>query len=116
MDNFDLHYYFDEKAIATSGSVYNDDGVTPNAFEKGNYELLKFSSSLSKGILKINFTAEIGKNFASKEKLVNLILHTIQPKKVFLNGKESAFKATTNQTEISISWEKGTKLEIKIEY
>jgi hypothetical protein len=43
-------------------------------------------------------------------------LHTIQPKKVFLNGKESAFKATTNQTEISISWEKGTKLEIKIEY
>jgi alpha-glucosidase (family GH31 glycosyl hydrolase) len=116
LDNFDLHYYFDEKAIATSGSVYNDDGVTPNAFEKGNYELLKFSSSLSKGILKINFTAEIGKNFASKEKLVNLILHTIQPKKVFLNGKESAFIATTNQTEISISWEKGTKPEIIIEY
>ena len=116
LDNFDLHYYFDEKAIASTGSVYNDDGVTPNAFEKENYELLKFSSSLSKGILKINFTAEIGNNFASKGKHVNLILHTIQPKKVFLNGKESAFKATTNQTEISISWEKGTKLEIKIEY
>ena len=116
LDNFDLHYYFDEKATASTGSVYNDDGVTPNAFEKENYELLKFSSSLSKGILKINFTAEIGKNFASKEKLVNLILHTIQPKKVFLNGKESAFKTTTNQTEISISWEKGTKPEIIIEY
>ena len=116
LDNFDLHYYFDEKATASSGSVYNDDGVTPNAFEKGNFELLKFSSSHSKGILKINFKAEIGKNFASKGKLVNLILHTIQPKKVFLNGKESAFKTTTNQTEISISWEKGTKPEIKIEY
>lgn len=116
LDNFDLHYYFDEKATASTGSVYNDDGVTPNAFEKENYELLKFSSSLSKGILKINFTAEIGNNFASKGKHVNLILHTIQPKKVFLNGKESAFNTTTNQTEISISWEKGTKPEIKIEY
>jgi oligosaccharide 4-alpha-D-glucosyltransferase len=116
IDNFDLHYYFDEKATTSTGSLYNDDGVTPNAFEKGNYELLKFGSNLSNTFLKINFTAEIGKNFNSKSKNVTLILHNIKPKKVLLNGKETSFTTNINQVEISISWEKGTKPEIKIEY
>lgn len=116
LDNFDLHYYFDEKATTSTGDLYNDDGVTPNAFEKGNYEILKFGSNLSNNILKINCTAEIGKNFNSKGKNVTLILHKINPKKVFINGKETNFTTNKNQAEISISWEKGTKQEIKIEY
>ena len=42
--NFDLHYYFDEKTTNSSGKIYNDNGTTPNAFEKGEYEMLNFNS------------------------------------------------------------------------
>jgi hypothetical protein len=47
LSSFDLHFYFDEKTSKSSGQLYNDDGQTPNAFEKGTYELLQFNSSVA---------------------------------------------------------------------
>ena len=84
LNYFGLHYYFDEKIKISSGRVYNDDGTTPNAFEKGEYELLKFKSSFKDNVLKIEINSEIGKNYHPQNKDIVLLIHNIsvQPKKI----------------------------------
>jgi alpha-glucosidase (family GH31 glycosyl hydrolase) len=53
LSNFDLHYYFDEKTPNSEGKLYNDDGLTANAFEKGEYELLHFYGQAKSNKLEI---------------------------------------------------------------
>ncbi len=113
--NFDLHYYFDEKTTKSSGNLYNDNGSTPNAFEKGEFEILNFNANSNNGVLIIKLNSEIGKNFQSLDKNVNLILHNINAKSVTINGKNTAFKTNSNTIEIPVSWENGTAKEIKIQ-
>jgi oligosaccharide 4-alpha-D-glucosyltransferase len=116
LDTFDLHYYFDSTMPESIGELYNDDGTTPNAYEKGEYELLSFGSHISNNVLKINFYNQAGKKFNPKNKTVNLIVHNITPKRIFVNGQEQIYKTFHNPMEIPVTWEKGTYPEIKIEY
>lgn len=116
LDTFDLHYYFDATIPSSFGKLYNDDGTTPNAFEKGEYELLTFNSHNANNVLKINFSNEVGKNFISKPKNINLIIHNIHAKKIFVNGLERVYKTFNNPLQIYVPWENRTYPEIKIEY
>ena len=116
LDTFDLHYYFDATMPSSFGKLYNDDGTTPNAFEKGEYELLTFNSHNANNVLKINFSNEVGKKFISKPKNINLIIHNIHAKKIFVNGLERVYKTFNNPLQISVPWENRTYPEIKIEY
>jgi oligosaccharide 4-alpha-D-glucosyltransferase len=116
LDNFDLHFYFDESVANSSGKVYNDNGITANAFEKGEYEILNCISSNSNKILTLKLNTETGKNYASNKKEVSVIVHNIKPKRIFVNGQEQIYKTFQNPMEIPITWEKETTPEIKIEY
>lgn len=81
---FNLHFYFDKEVIKSTGKLYNDDGKTPNAFEKGEYEILNFQSSSKKNELQIEISSEIGKNYHPSTKEITLIIHAfpVQPKKI----------------------------------
>jgi alpha-glucosidase (family GH31 glycosyl hydrolase) len=116
LDNFDLHFYFDETVANSSGKTYNDDGSLTNAFEKGMYELLHFNSNNSNKTLTIKLTAEIGKNYQTSDKNVSLLVHNIKAKRVFVNGKEILYKTFNEPLIIPVSWEKGSVQEIKIQY
>ena len=116
LDTFDLHYYFDATMPSSFGKLYNDDGTTPNAFEKGEYELLTFNSHNANNVLKINFSNEVGKKFISKPKNINLIIHNIHAKKIFVNGLERVYKTFNIPLQIYVPWENRTYPEIKIEY
>ena len=113
--DFDLHYYFDAKTTQSSGKLYNDDGTTANAFEKGAFEVLNFSGNTNGKIAAIKLNSEIGKNFPSSDKTVSLIVHNIKAKSVTVNGKAIAFKTVKNNIEIPVSWKKGVGVEIKIQ-
>ncbi len=119
LSNFDLHYYFDEKTTNSSGKLYNDDGTTPNAFEKGEYEILNFNSNYNvinnSKVITIKLSTEIGKSFASSDKNVNLILHNIIPKSIWVDGKNIAFKMNKTTVEIPVLWLKMSSKEIKIQ-
>jgi alpha-glucosidase (family GH31 glycosyl hydrolase) len=115
LENFDLHYYFDVKTTQSSGKLYNDDGAKANAFEKGEFELLKFDGNINGKIVVINLNSEIGKNFSSSDKNVALIIHNIKAKSVTVNGKSIAFSTVKNKIEIPVSWKKETEVEIKIQ-
>ncbi|HLA57073.1 MAG TPA: TIM-barrel domain-containing protein [Flavobacterium sp.] len=115
LENFDLHYYFDENATASKGKLYNDDGKTPDAFSKGRYEILDFASSFQGSVITINLASENGKSFQPTAKNATLIIHNItQNPQVTINGKISTFKTSKNTIEIPVSWEKGKSQEIKI--
>ena len=57
-----------------------------------------------------------GKNYTATNKEVALIVHNIQPKKIFVNGQEQIYKTFHNPMEIPVTWTKGSQAEIKIEY
>jgi len=84
LKSFDLHFYFDETVKENEGHLYNDDGETPNAFEKGMYEMLTFESEFKNNILHIEIESKIGKNYQFSKKMINLLIHNIskKPKKV----------------------------------
>ena len=113
--DFDLHYYFDTKTTQSSGELYNDDGTTANAFEKGEFEILNFNSNANAKTVTIKLNSEIGKNFQSSDKNVALIVHNLKAKSISFNGKPMAFNTVKNNIEIPVSWKKGTDVEIKIQ-
>ncbi|MBA4318666.1 MAG: glycosyl hydrolase, partial [Flavobacterium sp.] len=115
LTTFDLHYYFDAKTAQSSGKLYNDNGTTANAFEKGEFEILNFNGNTNGKVVVVKLNSEIGKNFPSSDKNVSLIIHNIKAKSVTVNGKSIAFKTVKNNIEIPVSWKKGTGVEIKIQ-
>jgi oligosaccharide 4-alpha-D-glucosyltransferase len=116
LENFDLHFYFDETVANSNGKVYNDDGLTPNNFEKGAYEILIFNSTTKDSFLTVNLNTEIGKNYQATTKNVSLLIHNIKPKRIFVNGKERIYKTFQEPLQVSVTWEKGASNEIKIQY
>jgi len=84
LKNVELHFYFDKSVKKSKGMLYNDDGKTPQAFEKGNYEILNFESTCKKNRLTIEIDPEAGENYKTSTKSINLIIHNFlkKPKKV----------------------------------
>lgn len=115
--NFDLHFYFDEKATSSTGKLYNDDGLTPNAFEKGAYEILNFSSNVTSKVIMLKVNTTVGKTFTSSDKNITLLVHNIssKPTKVTINGANIDFKTNANTIEIMVVLKKGLDNEIKIQ-
>jgi len=117
LSNVNLHYYCDDKTKTSSGKIYNDDGLTPNDFEKGAYETLNFKASNTPKELDVTFSAEVGKHYQSTSKNIVLTVHHLDAKvqKVTVNGAEIKFQYSNNNTiEIPVLWENGIQKEIKI--
>ncbi|WP_310377482.1 TIM-barrel domain-containing protein [Flavobacterium sp.] len=115
LENFDLHYYFDQNIEKSTGKIYNDDGLTPNNFENGSYEILHFKSINKDQFLTLKLTTEMGKNYQISNKNVTLLIHNIKAKRIFVDGNEILYKTFNEPIEISVKWEKGTEVEIKIQ-
>jgi oligosaccharide 4-alpha-D-glucosyltransferase len=115
--NFDLHFYYDEKVTSSTGKLYNDDGVTPNAYEKGAFEILNFSSNVTTKEIALKINTTVGKSFVSTDKNVTLLVHNIsaKPTKITTNGINVDFKLTGTVLEIPVVLKKGLDNEIKIQ-
>lgn len=116
LENFNLHYYFDSSVKNSSGKLYNDDGKTPNAFEKGQSEMLNFTSTNDGKSVVIKLASTLGKNYAGVDKNVNVLIHNIKAKRVFVNGQEQLYKRMAEPLQLYVKMSKGTTQEVKIEY
>jgi len=118
LENFDLHFYFDESVAHSNGMVYNDDGITPNAFEKEQYEAVHFSNSTNASSLSIKIATVSGRNFTSKSKNISVIIHNLTKKikRIIVNGQEQFYKTFSEPLQVNISASIGPLSEIKIEY
>ncbi|WP_334058576.1 TIM-barrel domain-containing protein [Polaribacter sp. P097] len=115
-DVLELHYWFDATVKKSTRSMYNDDGLTANAFEKGQYELLDFEVDIDNRFIEIDLEASFGDNWNPKEKEIELVVHNIDwnPKKIKVDGKRVKISSEENQLRIPVQWNPKKEKEIKI--
>jgi oligosaccharide 4-alpha-D-glucosyltransferase len=102
----ELHYWHDAGVHASSGQLYDDDGKTPNAYEAGKYELVRFSSRLEGSRLEIGLQPEAGSAYLPTSHSFALKVHNVarKPRAVEAGGKPLAFRwnARTRQLEVAL--------------
>ncbi|QTD38341.1 DUF4968 domain-containing protein [Polaribacter batillariae] len=115
-NKLELHYYYDASVKESERTFYNDDGITANAFEKGNYELLKFEAELSKRWLEIDLEAEFGNHWKTSEKEIALVVHNINwnPRKIKIGKKRVKISPQNNTLRLMLKWNPTKELKIKI--
>ncbi len=116
LNNFDLHFYFDETMNKSEGKLYNDDGETPNAFEKGLYEMLNFESEFKKNCLIIEIDTEIGENYTFSSKEITLVIHNILKKPKKVKGYDFTWNEENSMLTIPVSIDKISEKKIKIKF
>jgi alpha-glucosidase (family GH31 glycosyl hydrolase) len=113
-----LHYYHDESVLESEREVYNDDGKTVNAIEKGQYEILEFEAEKEGRWLEIEFEAELGSNYDFRNKEMTLVIHNIEkmPKRIKDNtAKVNGTYSKKNKTlTLNINWNTKEEKEIRI--
>jgi alpha-glucosidase (family GH31 glycosyl hydrolase) len=71
-----VHFYFDESVKASEGTWYNDDGLTQNSFENGEFELIQFNFSGKDSKKKtICIDKKVGSKYQSKINKLELVIN-----------------------------------------
>jgi oligosaccharide 4-alpha-D-glucosyltransferase len=89
LDEFDLHYYADSLVPESKYRLYNDDGETPDAQEKGLFEKMEFSASETQKILTLTLAkSTTSDNYKNTNNQVHLKIHNLnqKPAGVRING------------------------------
>ncbi len=88
LDKYTLHYYADNLHEKSDYTLYNDDGKTPDAYAKGEYELSKFIAINKKGQISLSIKKDYGSNYKFlNDNIVTIKIHNIKkPKKVKINN------------------------------
>lgn len=113
LNKFELHYYFDESVKESKGKLYNDDGLTPDTFEKGAYELLHFKSTRKGKFLILEIDSEVGENYQPKEKQIKIIIHNITTKPKKVKKYKSEWNSKKHTLKIIVDYQ-NNKQSIKI--
>jgi len=104
--------------IKSQGKLYDDDGITPEAFENEKYEILYFSGEINTGQIVVNLTSETGIDYKSKNRKMELIIYNLQsePTEVKINGKNhnSDWNAGTGTLSIDFTWKADLEQSITI--
>ena len=119
-NKINVHYYHDASVEKSKRELYNDDGRTVKAFEKGKFELITFESQSNKKGLEIKLSSKKGKEYAISEKEINLIIHNIEAKptriKVGKKKEKIDWNAKTKVLRIPVTWKTTTSKNIKIKF
>ncbi|MET0321654.1 MAG: TIM-barrel domain-containing protein [Duganella sp.] len=88
-----LHYYHDTSVRSSAGKLYDDDGVTAQAYEQGRYELLHFSSTLQGRRLALHVQSAVGKHYQRPQRAIDVSVHNVdrKPAAVRVDGKAAVF-------------------------
>jgi len=106
-----LHYYADSSVKNSTSEMYEDDGKTFQANEKGLFELLHFSAHQTNNKLNIDFNRNsTGYDGMPKMRQITLVIHNWQslPNKIMV-GKEinddSSWDEKTQTLIVKFSWQ-----------
>lgn len=106
-----LHYYDHHSIEQSSGQMYEDDGINPQAIETQQYQILEFGSTKSEKVLELNIAANGNYQGMPKLRKVNLIIHNVAKAPKSISFKQSAtVNPTSSVTLISdFVWDNNTK-------
>lgn len=105
--NLRLDYYAHESAAQSSGYVYEDDGVTADAFAKGQYEKLNFSGARTESGIEFRFDREgNGYTGAPQSRNVELVLHNWRqmPAGIRVGDQQLSMVNRENQLADNTAW------------
>ncbi len=114
LKSFNLNFYLDKTVKKSKGMLYNDDGETLQAFEKGKYEILNFESEFKNNKLTIEIEPKIGENYQAAKKQIKLIIHNIDKKPIKVKGYPYKWNKEKNILSILITMDKQDSKKIKI--
>ncbi|MDO5655880.1 MAG: glycoside hydrolase family 31 protein [Flavobacteriaceae bacterium] len=114
-----FHYYFDPNEEDAEVELYNDDGITRNAFQNGAYELLEIDvKAEKKNVLEIELEAKTGKNFKTNTKKIAFYIHNLNriPKKVKFGNREFPVRwnSKAKSLKLEFNWNTAKDKEIQI--
>ncbi|MCB2222078.1 MAG: DUF5110 domain-containing protein [Bacteroidetes bacterium] len=116
--NLNMHYYFDPDVKSSRGQLYDDDGKTPHAYQKGKYELMKFESNNTDDRILIRLHNEIGTSWSASDREIKLMVHNLHkvPEMVNQDKFELPFiySEETHTLIITFTWNAGEETEIII--
>jgi oligosaccharide 4-alpha-D-glucosyltransferase len=103
--HIELHYYHDASVTAGSGKLYDDDGLTANAYQQGQYELLNFASKLQGRELTLTINSETGKQYQRPDRSIALQVHNVTraPSVVRVDGKAVIFVWDEAKRQLNIA-------------
>jgi alpha-glucosidase/oligosaccharide 4-alpha-D-glucosyltransferase len=113
-----VHFYFDPGCPESAYSLYDDDGKTPHAFEKGMHEFVHMKSTHNASILEITLESEMGSNIKGTDRTITLVIHNLkgQPATVTLDGNTSPheWNGETKRLEIKLDLQSGSRRKVMI--
>jgi alpha-glucosidase/oligosaccharide 4-alpha-D-glucosyltransferase len=116
--NLTINYYFDQVVITSNGQMYDDDGETPDAYQKGKYEMLSFEAINNSDQIKIRLNDEIGADWSVPEREIKLIMHNFDKAPLLVEqGKFELpfiYSEEEHRLTITFSWMAGEETEITI--
>jgi alpha-glucosidase/oligosaccharide 4-alpha-D-glucosyltransferase len=100
----DLHYYHDASVAGSEGKMYDDDGETRDAYAKGKYEIVRFTSRFADGRIEIGLQTETGKAQTPAERGFALKVHNIltKPRAVTVDGRAVRFGWNSRQKLLEV--------------
>ncbi|MBE0638182.1 MAG: DUF5110 domain-containing protein [Bacteroidales bacterium] len=135
-ENLIVHYYFDPEILNSDFVMYEDDGRTMNAYEKGLYELLKMQAVLFDNFTLFTFSRQNDLEYQGMPsgRTIELVIHSfnkspgniragdqnIKPTASFQSFEESAppaawFDMENNQLTIRFNWT-DPRLILQVQY
>lgn len=111
LESFEIHYYVDAAVSISNYSLYNDDGITPDAFNKGKFELVEFTASNKEAVLEISTQkSTTDQEYSKQESSLKLCVHNLpqRPVNIKINGdvvksKKYSWNPVTNKLMINIT-------------
>lgn len=124
VSKLDLHYYYDEEQTQSDGMLYDDDGLTANAYESRAYAIMRFRAQKQQALptrqkqLTLSFDHEYGKQYIAKDRNWRLVVHQIKqrPQSVKLNQQDSAFTWDAQKQELTVdlAWKARQQLRMQV--
>jgi len=115
-----VHYFHDETVSRASGSMYDDDGVTPDAHARGRYEQLQFEAKASRKKLTIDMRSEQGTDYQGIDREIDLVIHVVQrmPSRVKVGREKLTPVLDRNQKtlHIPVTLPRAGSVEVQIDF
>jgi len=126
-----LHYYADPSINSSSSTMYDDDGVDPNAIKNKTFETLVFNAQQKENQLKINLKRQ-GKyqtmpatraltllvhNWSTSTKVISInhqSIDIVADKQTFANTSQAGFwDEETRVLRVKFNWSEDLEIQIK---
>ncbi len=113
-----LQYYHHNSIEESKREFYFDDGKTVNAIEKQQYQILEFEAEIERRWLEIDFEAEVGSEYKSQTKEIELVIHNVEktPKRIKIGRKKvkGTWDSNDKTLTLNFTWDTSEEKEIKI--